>query len=71
MQAVCFRSHRPGRIRVFLAYGGHETGPAVCRGLFSRSGYAFDRLSYNLKAPAAADKDLHTANAFERSLLSG
>jgi hypothetical protein len=39
-----------------LAYGGHETGPAVCRRLFTRSGYTFDRLACNLKAPAAAEK---------------
>ena len=61
-----------------LAFGGHETGPAVCRGLSSRSGYAFDRLFRNLKAPAAASRcgrgkrvSLHWTNAFKRSLLSG
>ena len=34
-----------------LAFGGHETGPAVYRGLFSRSGYAFDRLSFEISLP--------------------
>ncbi len=39
-----------------LAYGGHEMKPAVYRGLSTRSGYAFDRPSYNLKAPASASR---------------
>ncbi len=43
-----------GRIRVIRAYGGHETGLAVYRRLFTRTGYALDRLFRNLKAPAAA-----------------
>ena len=60
-----------GRIRVIRAYGGHETEPAVYRRLFTRTGYALDRLSRNPKAPAAADKDLHPANAFRQSPLSG
>ena len=53
-----------GRIRVFLAFGGHETGPAVYRRLFTRSGYACDRLACNLKAPAAASRCEHAARNF-------
>jgi hypothetical protein len=34
-----------------LAFGGHETGPAVYRGLSARSGYALDRLSFKISLP--------------------
>jgi hypothetical protein len=34
-----------------LAFGGHETGPAVYRRLSARSGYAFDRLVCNFEGP--------------------
>ena len=47
-----------------LAYGGHETGPAVYRGLSTRSGCAFDRPACNLKAPAAASRCEHAARNF-------
>jgi hypothetical protein len=40
-----------GRIRVIRAYGGHETGPAVYRRFFTRSGYALDRLVCNFEGP--------------------
>ena len=47
-----------------LAYGGHETGPAVYRRLSARSGYALDRLARNPKAPAAASQCEHAARIF-------
>jgi len=34
-----------------LAFGGHETGPAVYHRLFTRTGYAFDRLSFKISLP--------------------
>ena len=56
---------------VFLAYGGHETGPAVYRRLPTRPGYAFDRLSPQSESPGRRRKVLHPANAFRQTLLSG
>ena len=34
-----------------LAFGGHETEPAVYRGLSARTGYALDRLSFEISLP--------------------